>query len=62
MAKVKKLRIKQVRSLIDSNQKQRRTMEALGLKRINHTVEHTDTPQIRGMVFKMKHLLKVEEI
>lgn len=62
MAKAKKLRIKQVRSLIDSNQKQRRTMEALGLKRINHTVELTDTPQIRGMVFKMKHLLKVEEI
>jgi len=62
MAKAKKLRIKQVRSLIDSNQKQRRTMEALGLKRINHTVELTDTPQIRGMVFKVKHLLIVEEI
>ena len=62
MAKAKKLRIKQVRSLIDSNQKQRRTMEALGLKRINHTVDHTDTPQIRGMVFKVKHLLIVEEI
>lgn len=62
MAKAKKLRIKQVRSLIDSNQGQRRTMEALGLKRINHIVDHNDTPQIRGMVFKIKHLITVEEI
>ena len=61
MAKVKKLRIKQVRSLIDSNQKQRRTMEALGLKRINHTVEVIDTPENRGMINKVSYLLKVEE-
>lgn len=58
----KKLKIKQVRSLIHSNQNQRRTIEALGLKRINHTVELKDTPQIRGMVKKVVHLVEVDEI
>jgi large subunit ribosomal protein L30 len=58
----KKLKIKQIRSIIGSKKDQRRTMEALGLKRINHTVEHNDTPQIRGMIRKVVHLIEVEEI
>lgn len=58
----KKLKIKQVRSLIHCNQKQRRTVAALGLKRISHAVELNDTPQIRGMVKIVFHLVQVEEI
>jgi len=41
---------------------QAQTLRALGIKRMQHTVEHNDTPQIRGMVNKIVHLLKVEEI
>ena len=55
-----KLKIKQVRSVIDRPSRQKRTIEALGLKRIHHTVEHDDTPQIRGMVDKVRHLVEVE--
>jgi large subunit ribosomal protein L30 len=40
---------------------QRATVRALGLRRMQQTVVHDDTPQIRGMVFKVRHLLKVEE-
>ena len=59
---VKTLKITQVKSYIGTPQDQKRTVKALGLKRINHTVEQADTPTIRGMVFKVKHLLKVEEV
>jgi large subunit ribosomal protein L30 len=59
--KEKTIKITQVRSLIDSNVKQRRTMEALGLRRMHHTVEHTDTPQLRGMINKVVHLVSVSE-
>ena len=59
MAKVK---ITQVRSLIDRPKRQKATMEALGLRRINHYVEHTATPQILGMIAKIQHLVKVEEL
>ncbi|TDB39414.1 MAG: 50S ribosomal protein L30 [Actinobacteria bacterium] len=65
MAKVQKtamLRITQVKSIIGTPADQRGTVRALGLKRINDTVEQADTPVIRGMVFKVKHLLKVEEL
>lgn len=65
MAKAQKtamLRITQVRSAIGSPADQKATVRALGLKRMNHTVEQADNPVIRGMVFKIKHLLKVEEI
>ena len=61
-AKTKKLRIKQVRSTISRKADQGATMRALGLKRINHVVEQDDTPVIRGMIFKVKHLIEVEEI
>ena len=56
------LRITQVKSYIGTPQDQRRTVKALGLKRIGHTVEQADNPVIRGMVFKVKHLVKVEEV
>lgn len=58
----KLLKITQVKSKIGYNQRQRRTLEALGLRRINHTVTHKDTPVIRGMINKVKHLVKVEEV
>ncbi len=55
-----KLKIKQVRSAIRRPGFQKRTLEALGLRRLNHTVEHNDTPQIRGMIATVHHLVKVE--
>lgn len=57
-----KLRITQVKSKIGSTQRQKRTLESLGLTKINKTVEHEATPQIVGMVNKVKHLINVEEI
>tara|TARA_B100000780_G_C21088703_1_gene438695 strand:- start:621 stop:800 length:180 start_codon:yes stop_codon:yes gene_type:complete len=56
------LKITQVRSKIKRPVDQKRTLEALGLKRMNQTVEHTSTPQIVGMVKKVAHLVKVEEV
>jgi len=55
------LRITQVRSQIGIKPKQRGTLRALGLRRINQTVEHPDRPEIRGMVAKVPHLVRVEE-
>jgi large subunit ribosomal protein L30 len=57
-----KIRITQVRSGIGRPLRQKRTLEALGLKRIRHTVEHEATPQILGMVNKVQHLVAVEEL
>ncbi len=56
-----KLKVTQVRSLIHRSARQRRTMEALGLRRIRHTVEHEDSPAIRGMIRKVRHLVEVIE-
>jgi len=58
----KTIKITQIKSVIGSPQDQRRTVRALGLKRINDTVEQEDTDVIRGMVFKVKHLIEVEEV
>ena len=55
------LKITQVRSIIRTPGNQKRTMEALGLRRMHQTVEHEATPQIRGMVRKVEHLVRVEE-
>ncbi len=55
-----KLKITQIRSTIDRIRPQKRTIEALGLGRINKTVIHNDTPQIRGMINAVAHLIKVE--
>jgi large subunit ribosomal protein L30 len=57
-----KLRITQIRSTIDRLERQKRTIKALGLGKIRRTVEHDDTPQIRGMVDTVKHLVTVEKI
>ncbi|MDX5321450.1 MAG: 50S ribosomal protein L30 [Bacteroidota bacterium] len=57
-----KIRVTQIKSTIDRSQKQKATIEALGLKKINHTVEHEATPQILGMIGKVNHLVKVENI
>jgi large subunit ribosomal protein L30 len=56
------LRITQVRSTIGSKPKTRGTMRALGLRRIDHTVELPDRPEIRGMVARVTHLVHVEEV
>lgn len=58
----KQLRITLVHSLIGRPEPQRITVRALGLSKSNQTVEHADTPQIRGMINKVSHLVKVEEV
>jgi len=57
-----KLRIKYVKSAIGYNVKQKRTIHALGLRRLGDQVEHDDTPVIRGMVQKVSHLVQVSEV
>ncbi len=59
---MKKLRITQIRSTIKRKEDQKRTIVALGLKRLHHTVEQPDNPQIRGMINKVSHLVDVEEV
>jgi large subunit ribosomal protein L30 len=56
------LRITQVRSAIGVKPKQRGTLRALGLRRIDQTVEHADRPEIRGMVARVPHLVTMEEV
>jgi large subunit ribosomal protein L30 len=57
-----KLRITQKRSIIEHLKKQKRTIKALGLGRPNWSVVHNDTPQVRGMIEKVRHLVEVEEV
>ncbi len=59
---MKKLRIKQIKSGIGRPVRQKRTLQALGIRKMNHQVEVKGTPQILGMVEKVKHLLEVEEV
>ena len=54
------LEIKQVKSANGTNGPQRDTLRSLGLRRIGQTVEHSDTPQLRGMVHAVRHLVRVE--
>ncbi len=56
-----KIKVTQVKSKIGSTLRQRRTLEALGLKKMNATVEHEDTPEILGMVAKVRHLVSIEK-
>ena len=56
------LKITQIKSTIGYKPKAKLTLAALGLKKINQTVEKTDTPQIRGMIKKIHYLIKVEEV
>ncbi len=57
-----RLKITQIRSTIDRKEPQKRTIKALGLGKLNRTVIHNDTPQIRGMVRAVSHLVTVEEV
>ncbi len=57
-----KLRITYKKSVIGYNEKQRVTVKTLGLRKLNQVVEHTDTPEIRGMINKVAHLVTVEEV
>jgi large subunit ribosomal protein L30 len=56
------LKVTQVRSVIGSKQDHKRTVRALGLKRIRDSRVHEDTPQIRGMLHKVRHLVSCEEV
>jgi len=62
MAKTKKIKVVQKKSVIDRPKDQKLTIEALGLGRPNYFKVHNDTPQIRGMINKVAHLVDVEEI
>jgi large subunit ribosomal protein L30 len=57
-----RLKVTYVRSVIGQKPDQERTVQALGLRRLHQTVEHEDSPQLRGMVHKVRHLVKVEEL
>jgi len=57
-----KLKITQIRSTIKRDEDQKRTIRALGFRRLYQTVVHSDVPQIRGMINRVKHLVKVEEV
>jgi large subunit ribosomal protein L30 len=59
---MKKIKVTQVRSAIDRPERQKRTLQALGLKKMNASKEVEATPQILGMVRAVNHLIKVEEI
>lgn len=61
-AEPKKISITQVRSGIGRPEKHRKMLDALGLKRHQQTVVHNDTPAIRGMIEKIPHLVRVEEV
>lgn len=61
MAKKKTIKITLTRSPIGYSKRQKGTVRALGLRRMNHTVEHEDSPVIRGMIAKVSHLVKVED-
>ncbi|MCE2495188.1 MAG: 50S ribosomal protein L30 [Flavobacteriales bacterium] len=55
------IKVKQVRSVINRPKRQKDTMIALGFKKMNQVVEHNDTPQIRGMIAKVSHLIEIVE-
>lgn len=59
---MKKIKVTQIKSVIDRPERQKRTMQALGLKKMNATVEVEATPQILGMITKVNHLIKVEQL
>lgn len=58
----KTLKITWVRSAIGYSKDQKATIKAMGLHRLNETIERPDSPQLRGQIFKVKHLLNVEEV
>ena len=58
----KKIKIKQIKSTIKRLESQKRTLEALGLRKIGMEVEHEHSPSINGMISKVKHLVSINEI
>jgi large subunit ribosomal protein L30 len=58
----KKVKLTQIRSIIDRPKRQKATMKALGLRKMNQSVEHDPTPQVLGMIEKVSHLIKVEHL
>ena len=56
-----KIKLKLVRSIIGTTRYQREVVRGLGLRRINHTVEREDTPEVRGMIDKVSHLVQIVE-
>ena len=62
MADERTIRVTLVRSTIGYTEDQRRTAQALGLNKLNASRVHKETPQIRGMVSKISHLLRIEEV
>lgn len=61
MSRQRTIRVRQVRSTIGFDRRQRATLRGLGIRRMHHQVELPDTPAVRGMVRKVTHLVKVEE-
>ncbi|MCF8229181.1 MAG: 50S ribosomal protein L30 [Bacteroidales bacterium] len=59
---MKKLKVTQVKSKIGQSERQKRTLQALGLRKMHQSIELEATPQIQGMIDKVKHLLEVEEV
>lgn len=57
-----RLKVTQIRSTIDRKEPQKRTIRALGLGKLNRAVIHNDTPQIRGMIRAVSHLVSVQEV
>ncbi len=57
-----RIRITQVKSRIGQPERQKRILDALGLKKMHQTVEHDDSPQIMGMVRKLEHLVRTEKV
>lgn len=62
LREMSKVRVTQVRSVLDKGAKQRGTIRALGIRRIRDSVVHEDNPEIRGMIRAVAHLVEVEEI
>ncbi len=58
----KKLKVTLVKSAIGYTERQKRTVRGLGLRKMNQSVWHDDTPAVRGMIFKVQHLVSVEEV
>lgn len=56
-----KIKVTQIKSGIGSTKRQKRTLEALGIRKMNNTIEVENSPQVQGMITKVRHLLKVEE-
>lgn len=57
-----RLKITQVKSRIGATAQQRKNLDALGLRKINHSVEHDDSAIIKGMLERVKHLVRIEEV